>query len=58
MNGRPPAPRRGTSLRLVVRLKSGIKSIEWIEWIGAIQFTDRRPADYWAEQGYDWYAGH
>jgi hypothetical protein len=29
-----------------------------IKRIGLIRFTDGRPADYWAERGYDWYAGH
>ena len=36
-------------------LKYGIKNIKRI---GTLEFTDRRPADYWAERGYDWYAGH
>ena len=55
MNGQPLSPHHGAPLRLVIPLKYGIKSIKRI---GTIQFTDRRPADYWAEQGYDWYAGH
>ena len=42
-------------LRLVIPVKYGIKNIKRI---GTIRFTGRRPADYWAEQGYDWYAGH
>lgn len=25
--------------------------------IGKIFFSDKRPPDYWAERGYDWYAG-
>ena len=24
--------------------------------IGTIEFTNRRPPDYWAERGYDWHA--
>jgi len=40
---------------LVITVKYGIKSIKRI---GTIRFTDRRPPDYWAERGYDWYAGH
>ena len=36
-------------------LKYGIKNIKRI---GTIRFSDQRPADYWAERGYDWYAGH
>ena len=35
--------------------KYGIKQIKRI---GLIEFTDERPRDYWAEQGYDWYSGH
>jgi hypothetical protein len=45
----------GAPLRLVVPIKYGIKSIKRI---GSITYSNARPADYWAEQGYDWYAGH
>ncbi len=45
----------GAPLRLVTPVKYGIKSIKRI---GTIRFTNDRPADYWAERGYDWYAGH
>ena len=55
MNGEPLTPEHGAPLRLVIPVKYGIKNIKRI---GRIQFSDRRPADYWAEQGYDWYAGH
>ncbi len=55
MNGRPLTPQHGAPLRLVTPLKYGIKSLKRI---GTIRFTDARPADYWAERGYDWYAGH
>jgi DMSO/TMAO reductase YedYZ molybdopterin-dependent catalytic subunit len=55
MNGAPLALEHGAPLRLVIPVKYGIKHIKRI---GTIRFTDRRPADYWAEQGYDWYAGH
>lgn len=55
MNGEPLAVGHGAPLRLAIPLKYGIKSIKWI---GTIRFTDRRPEDYWAERGYDWYAGH
>jgi len=54
MNGRPLTPEHGAPLRLVVPVKYGIKNIKRI---GAIRFTNRRAADYWAERGYDWYAG-
>jgi hypothetical protein len=55
MNGEPLTPDHGAPLRLVIPVKYGIKSIKRI---GAIRFTDVRPTDYWAERGYDWYAGH
>lgn len=55
MNGKPLTLGHGAPLRLVCPLKYGVKSIKRI---GAIQFTDERPADYWAERGYDWYLGH
>jgi hypothetical protein len=55
MNGEPLSLEHGAPLRLVVPVKYGIKHIKRI---GTLRYTDRRPADYWAEQGYDWYAGH
>ena len=55
MNGAPLTADHGAPLRLVTPVKYGIKNIKRI---GTIHFTDRRPADYWAERGYDWYAGH
>jgi DMSO/TMAO reductase YedYZ molybdopterin-dependent catalytic subunit len=55
MDGRPLEPEHGAPLRLVIPVKYGIKNLKQI---GTIQFTDDRPADYWAERGYDWYAGH
>jgi hypothetical protein len=54
MNGAPLTLPHGAPLRLVLPVKYGIKSIKRI---GTIRFTDMRPADYWAERGYDWYAG-
>ena len=54
MNGAPLTPEHGAPLRLVVPVKYGIKNIKRI---GTINFTSTRPADYWAERGYDWYAG-
>ena len=42
-------------LRLAIPVKYGIKNIKRI---GAIRLTDIRPADFWGERGYDWYAGH
>jgi DMSO/TMAO reductase YedYZ molybdopterin-dependent catalytic subunit len=55
MNGAPLTLDHGGPLRLVIPLKYGIKNIKRI---GTIRFTDQRPKDYWAERGYDWYAGH
>jgi DMSO/TMAO reductase YedYZ molybdopterin-dependent catalytic subunit len=55
MDGRPLTPEHGAPLRLVIPVKYGIKNLKQI---GTIRFTDVRPADYWAERGYDWYAGH
>ncbi len=55
MGGQPLTLAHGAPLRLVIPVKYGIKSLKQI---GTIRFTDRRPADYWAERGYDWYAGH
>jgi DMSO/TMAO reductase YedYZ molybdopterin-dependent catalytic subunit len=54
MNGQPLTPAHGAPLRLVIPVKYGYKNIKRI---GTIRFTATRPADYWAEQGYDWYAG-
>ncbi|HEY2154510.1 MAG TPA: molybdopterin-dependent oxidoreductase [Isosphaeraceae bacterium] len=55
MDGRPLAPDHGAPLRLVIPVKYGIENLKPI---GSIRFTERRPADYWAERGYDRYAGH
>jgi DMSO/TMAO reductase YedYZ molybdopterin-dependent catalytic subunit len=55
MGGQPLTPDHGAPLRLVIPVKYGIKSLKQI---GTIRFSDHRPADYWAERGYDWYAGH
>ncbi|MGH9581761.1 MAG: molybdopterin-dependent oxidoreductase, partial [Bryobacteraceae bacterium] len=53
-NGKPLTPDHGAPLRLVIPVKYGIKSIKRI---GLIQYTNTRPGDYWAEEGYDWYSG-
>ncbi len=54
MNGRPLTLEHGAPLRLVIPVKYGVKNIKRI---GTIAFTDMRPEDYWAKQGYDWFAG-
>ena len=53
-NGKPLAEEHGAPLRLVIPVKYGIKNIKRI---GKIEYTNERPADYWAEEGYDWFAG-
>jgi DMSO/TMAO reductase YedYZ molybdopterin-dependent catalytic subunit len=53
-DGKPLEERRGAPLRLVIPVKYGIKNIKRI---GLIQYMSNRPSDYWAEEGYDWFAG-
>ncbi|MGI8469471.1 MAG: molybdopterin-dependent oxidoreductase [Pyrinomonadaceae bacterium] len=55
INGEPLPPEHGAPLRMVTPTKYGIKMLKRI---GRIEFTNNRPPDYWAEQGYDWYSGH
>ncbi|MEZ5333697.1 MAG: molybdopterin-dependent oxidoreductase [Thermoanaerobaculia bacterium] len=55
LNGEPLTRGHGAPLRLVVPIKYGIKSLKRI---GTIRYASERPADYWAERGYDWYSGH
>ena len=54
MDGRPISRAHGAPLRLVMPVKYGIKNIKRI---GRIEYTNTRPADYWGEQGYDYYSG-
>jgi DMSO/TMAO reductase YedYZ molybdopterin-dependent catalytic subunit len=44
----------GAPLRLIIPVKYGIKNLKRI---GTINFSNTRPHDYWAEQGYDYYSG-
>ncbi len=53
-NGAPLSSEHGAPLRLVIPVKYGVKNIKRI---GLIRLTGQRPADYWAENGYDWFAG-
>ena len=55
MNDRPLTWQHGSPLRLAIPVKYGVKNIKRVSMI---RFTDVRPADFWAEQGYDWYLGH
>lgn len=54
MNGMPLTADHGAPLRLVIPHKYGIKNIKWIT---RVAYQEARPKDYWAERGYDWYAG-
>lgn len=53
-NGKPLEPVHGAPLRLVIPVKYGIKNIKRL---GSIRYTKQKPDDYWAEEGYDWFAG-
>jgi len=54
MNGKELDAEHGAPMRLVIPVKYGIKNIKLIT---RIAYQKERPADYWYEQGYDWYAG-
>jgi DMSO/TMAO reductase YedYZ molybdopterin-dependent catalytic subunit len=54
LNGAPLTWQHGAPLRLAIPVKYGVKNIKRV---GTIRYTDIRPADFWAEQGYDWYLG-
>ena len=53
-NGAPLSQEHGAPLRLVIPVKYGIKNLKRI---GKIAFSDARPRDYWAENGYDYDSG-
>jgi DMSO/TMAO reductase YedYZ molybdopterin-dependent catalytic subunit len=53
-NGKPLEAVHGAPLRLVIPTKYGIKNIKRV---GLIRYMNEKPADYWAEEGYDWFAG-
>lgn len=55
MNGKPLPVNQGFPLRLIIPVKYGIKHLKRI---GTMFFSNDKPADYWAERGYDYYAGH
>lgn len=54
MNGRPLPMNQGYPLRLIIPVKYGIKHLKRI---GTLYFSNNKPPDYWAERGYDYYAG-
>ena len=55
MNGKPLPINQGFPLRLIIPVKYGIKHLKRI---GTMFFSNDKPADFWAERGYDYYAGH
>lgn len=55
MNGRTLPLNQGFPLRLIIPVKYGIKHLKRI---GTMYFSNEKPRDYWAERGYDYYAGH
>jgi len=55
MNGKPLPNNQGFPLRLIIPVKYGIKHLKRI---GSMFFSNNKPPDYWAERGYDYYAGH
>jgi DMSO/TMAO reductase YedYZ molybdopterin-dependent catalytic subunit len=54
VNEKPLPPKHGAPLRLIIPVKYGIKNLKRI---GTMTFSNKRPPDYWAEQGYDYYSG-
>jgi len=54
LNDKPIPLNHGAPLRLIIPVKYGIKNLKRI---GTISFSNTRPRDYWAEEGYDYYSG-
>jgi DMSO/TMAO reductase YedYZ molybdopterin-dependent catalytic subunit len=54
MNNKPLPVNQGYPLRLIIPVKYGIKHLKQI---GTLYFSNGKPPDYWAERGYDYYAG-
>jgi DMSO/TMAO reductase YedYZ molybdopterin-dependent catalytic subunit len=54
MNGQPLTKGHGAPLRLLIPVKYGIKNLKRV---GKVTFSDTRPRDYWAENGYDYDSG-
>lgn len=54
VNDKPLPFEHGHPLRLIIPVKYGIKHLKRI---GTISFSNERPPDYWAEEGYDYYSG-
>jgi len=53
-NGKELPAEHGAPLRLIIPVKYGIKNLKRI---GTMFFDNKRPDDYWAERGYDYYSG-
>jgi len=54
MNGKPLPLDQGYPLRLIIPVKYGIKHLKRI---GTLYFDNKRPPDFWAERGYDYFSG-
>ncbi len=54
VNGKPLSMENGSPIRLIIPVKYGIKHLKRI---GTIFFSNSQPRDYWADRGYDYYAG-
>ncbi|MET0634564.1 MAG: molybdopterin-dependent oxidoreductase [Chitinophagaceae bacterium] len=54
VNGEMLPYEHGSPLRLIIPVKYGIKNIKRI---GSMVFSNNRPPDFWAENGYDYYSG-
>jgi len=54
MNNKPLPMNQGYPLRLIIPVKYGVKHLKQI---GTMYFSNEKPPDYWAERGYDYYAG-
>ena len=54
MNNKPLPMNQGYPLRLIIPVKYGIKHLKQL---GTMYFSNQKPPDYWAERGYDYYAG-
>ena len=55
MNGKPLPINQGYPLRLIIPVKYGVKHLKRI---GTMYFSNQKPPDFWAERGYDYFAGH
>jgi hypothetical protein len=54
LNDAPLPMNQGYPLRLIIPVKYGVKSLKRI---GNMYFSNKRPPDYWAEKGYDYFIG-